>query len=70
MDFHDYVTGELIEAYLAERRAQAAVERMLAAQRPPRPAVQVTIGHALIRLGSRLAGAGVDFETRARVSGA
>jgi hypothetical protein len=67
MDFHEYVTGELIEAHLAERRARAAIERLLAAHRRPRPGVRSAIGHALIRLGSRLArvGAGRRLEERA-----
>ena len=37
MDWHEYVTGELIEQSIAERRAQAAVARLVAAHRPPRP---------------------------------
>ena len=60
MDYHEYVTGELIEQHLAERRAHAAVERLVAAERRPGPGLRVTIGHALIRLGSRMASAGVE----------
>ena len=55
MDWHAYVTGELIESQLAERRA-AAVERMGRAHRVPRRSVRIVLGAALIRLSSRLAG--------------
>ena len=57
MDWHDYVTGELVETRLAERRAAAALERLAHMQRPPRPPFRTAIGSALIRLGSRLGGA-------------
>jgi len=57
MDWHDYVTGELVETQLAERRAAAALERLAHMHRAPRPPVRLAIGAALIRLGSRLAGA-------------
>jgi hypothetical protein len=56
MDWHDYVTGELIEQQLAERRAQAARERLLQAHRAPRSSVRVAIGSALIRLGASIVG--------------
>jgi hypothetical protein len=57
MDWHEYVTGELIEERLADLRAEAALERQLAACRLPRPPLRVAIGGALIRLGSRIVGA-------------
>ena len=57
MDWHEYVTGELIEQSIAERRAQAAVARLVAAHRPPRPPLRAKIGGALIRLGSWIVGA-------------
>ena len=56
MDWHEYVTGELIKQSIAERRAQAAAARLVAAHRPPRPPLRVVIGGALIRLGSWLVG--------------
>jgi hypothetical protein len=57
MDWHEYVTGELIADRLAELRAQAALERRIAADRSPRPPWRVAIGGALIRLGSWIVGA-------------
>ena len=57
MDWHDYVTGELVETQLADRRAAAALERLAHMHRAPRPPVRIAIGAALIRLGSRLGGA-------------
>jgi hypothetical protein len=56
MDFHDYVTGQLVKDRLAEMRAYAASERLVAAYRAPRPPLRVAIGGALIRLGSRIVG--------------
>jgi len=56
MDWHEYVTGELIRSQLAERRAAAAIERMGRAHRAPRRSVRIVLGAALVRLGSRLAG--------------
>jgi hypothetical protein len=56
MDWHDYITRELIEDQLAERRAYAARERLLQAQRAPRPPVRVIAGRALIRLGAWIVG--------------
>lgn len=55
MDFHEYVTGQLIEAHLAELRAQAARERLLLAGHAPRPGWRVAAGRGLIRLGAWLA---------------
>ncbi len=66
MDFHEYVTRELIEERLAEYRAQAARERLLAAHRPPRRALRVAIGGALIRLGSWIVG--TEPESRLKAS--
>ena len=57
MDWHDYVTGELVETGLAERRAAAALERLAHLHRAPPPPFRIAIGAALIRLGSRLGGA-------------
>ncbi len=56
MDWHDYVTGELIGDRVAELRAQAALERQLAALRPPRQPLRAAVGSALIRLGSWIVG--------------
>jgi hypothetical protein len=56
MDWHDYITGELVEARLAERRAEAARERILLAQQERQP-LRVTVGSALIRLGGWIVGA-------------
>jgi len=57
MDWHDYVTGELIQSRLAERRAAAAIERIWRAHRAPRRPVRAVIGAMLMRLGARLTGA-------------
>jgi len=57
MDWDDYVTGELVEARLAEPRAAAALERLAYMHRAPRPPLRIAIGGALIRLGARLGGA-------------
>jgi hypothetical protein len=55
MDYwHPDSTRQLIEERLREARAVAAVERLARASRPPRPGLRVTLGDALIRLGSRL----------------
>ena len=56
MDWHDYVTGELVETQLAERRAAAARERLVRTHRAPRRLLRIAVGAALIRLGSRLVG--------------
>jgi hypothetical protein len=60
MDWHEYVTGELIGDRLAELRAQAALERRLGEHLPPRPPLRESVGGALIRLGSWLAGTDVE----------
>jgi hypothetical protein len=60
MDWHEYVMGELIAERLAEFRAQAARERLLAANRPPRPPLRVAVGSLLIRLGSWIEGAAAE----------
>ena len=57
MDWHDYVTGELIADRIGQLRAEAALERLIAAHRPPRPPLRATVGGALIRLGSWVVGA-------------
>ncbi len=57
MDWHDYITGRLVETRLAERRAAAALERLVRTHRAPRPPFRIAIGTALIRLGSKLGGA-------------
>ena len=56
MDWHEYVTGELIRERLSELRAQAALERQVVAHRLPRPPLRATVGGALIRLGSWIVG--------------
>jgi len=56
MDWHAYVTGELIEGRLSELRTQAALERQVAACREPRPRLRITVGGALIRLGAWIVG--------------
>jgi len=65
MDWHEYVTGELIEERLSELRAWAALERQLAAHRPPRQPLRVAIGGALIRLGSWIVGTEPDKRLKA-----
>jgi hypothetical protein len=62
MDWHDYVTGELVSGQLAERRAAATRARLLKAHRGPRASLRLALGGALIRLGSRLVG--TDDATR------
>ena len=57
MEWHDYVTCELIKEHLAELREHAARERQIAAHRPPRPPLRAAVGGALIRLGSWMVGA-------------
>jgi hypothetical protein len=56
MDWHDYVTGKLVEARLEELRTSAARTRLLRARRPPQGELRVAVGRALIRLGSRIVG--------------
>ena len=65
MDWHEYVTGELIEERLSELRAGAALERQLAAHRSPRQPLRVAIGGALIRLGSWIVGTEPDKRLKA-----
>jgi hypothetical protein len=66
MDFHEYVTGRLIQDTLAERRADAARERLYEVGRTPRPSLRLRVGSVLIRLGSRLLGA--DSATNLKTS--
>jgi hypothetical protein len=54
VDWHEYVTGQLIEAQLAEYRRTAARLRLIQAQ--PRTPLRITVGGALIRLGSWIEG--------------
>jgi hypothetical protein len=49
MEFHEYITGRLIQEMLAERRADAARERLYQASRPPRPSLRLRVGTVLIR---------------------
>jgi hypothetical protein len=56
MDWQHHVTRELIEAKLAERRAEAARQRLaLLVERPPRVGLRVALGRGLVRLGSWIA---------------
>ena len=57
MDWHHYITGQIVEEQLAERRAVAARERLLQTHRAPRPPLRVAVGTVLIRLGSWIVGA-------------
>lgn len=57
MDWHDYVTGELVAQQLAERRATAARARLLRDHREAQRPLRVAVGCALIRLGSWIVGA-------------
>lgn len=57
MDWYEYVTGELIADRLTELRADAELQRRIAAHRAPRPPLRAAIGGALIRLGSWIVGA-------------
>ena len=66
MDFHEYITGRLIQERLAEYRAAAARERLYQAYRASRPPLRLTVGNALIRLGSWIMGA--DATTRLKTS--
>ncbi|HMH52386.1 MAG TPA: hypothetical protein VK548_19255 [Candidatus Acidoferrum sp.] len=56
LDWHEYVTGELIVDRLTELRAEAALQRQIAAHRAPREPLRVAIGRALIRVGSWIEG--------------
>lgn len=66
MDFHEYITGRLIEETLAEYRAAAARERLYQTYRTPRPSLRLRVGTVLIRLGSRILGA--DLTTNLKTS--
>lgn len=66
MDFHEYITGRLIQDTLAEYRADAARERLYQACRTPRPSLRLRVGTVLIRLGSRILGA--DSTTNLKTS--
>lgn len=66
MDFHDYVTGRLIDDRLAEYRAAAARERLYQACRTPRPPLRLRVGTVLIRLGARIMG--TDSRTNLKTS--
>jgi hypothetical protein len=70
MDFHEYITGRLIQETLAERRADTARERLYQAGRTPRPTLRLRVGTALIHLGSRLLGADSATELRTSYRGA
>jgi hypothetical protein len=54
MDWHEYVTGQLIEERLAEYRRTAA--RLRLSQEQPRTPLRIVVGGALIRLGSWIEG--------------
>jgi len=56
MDAHDYITGKLVEARIAELRAAGARERLLSAHRGPRRPLRAVLGLTLIELGSRIVG--------------
>ena len=56
MDWHEYVTGQLVTEQLAERRATAERMRLLRVHRVPRQPVRVAVGCVLIRLGSWIVG--------------
>lgn len=56
MDWHEYVADHLVRERLAEYRAAADRERLYQEHRPPRPPLRLTIGSALIRLGSWITG--------------
>ena len=58
MDGHEYITGKLIEARVAELRAAAARARLVSAHRKPWRPLRTVLGLGLMRLGSRIVGAG------------
>jgi hypothetical protein len=58
MDGHEYITGKLVEARIADLRAAAARERLVSAHREPRRRLRAVLGLTLIRLGSRIVGTG------------
>ena len=66
MDWHEYITGELIADRLTELRAEAARQRQVAAHRAPRPPLRATIGRLLIRLGSWIVGPEPEQRLNAR----
>ena len=58
MDGHEYITGKLVEARIADLRAAGARARLLNAHREPRRPLRAVLGFTLIRLGSRIVGTG------------
>lgn len=56
MDMSDFVLGQLVSERLAEMRAQAARYNLVSTAAPARVRLRVALGHALIRMGSRLLG--------------
>ena len=62
MDGHEYITGKLVEARIADLRAAAARERLISTLREPRRPLRAVLGSALIRLGSRIVGTGATAQ--------
>ena len=56
MDGHEYITGKLVEARIADLRAAAARARLINTLRAPRRPLRAVLGLTLIRLGSRIVG--------------
>ena len=60
MDGHEYITGKLVEARIADLRAAAAHARLVSTLRKPRRPLRAALGLTLIRLGSRIVGTGAS----------
>jgi hypothetical protein len=58
MDGHEYITGKLVEARIADLRAAAAHARLISTLREPRRPFRAVLGLMLIRLGSRIVAPG------------
>ncbi|MGH7388733.1 MAG: hypothetical protein ACREM3_04660 [Candidatus Rokuibacteriota bacterium] len=56
MDMNEFALGHLVDERLTEMREQAARYNLVAAVAPPRVRLRVALGHALVRMGSRLLG--------------
>jgi hypothetical protein len=67
MDGHEYITGKLVEARIADLRAAAARARLISTLRAPRRPLRAVLGLTLIRLGSRIVGTGAVGALRVAV---
>ena len=56
MDMNLYASEVIARHHLAELRAEAARHVLARSLAPARPPLRVSVGHALIRMGTRLLG--------------